>query len=114
MRREEEGLGYRHARLEGLIREELDALLRDEVSDPCLDGVRVTAASLSVDYRHARVHFALGPGTFTRGEVERALVRATPFFRARLNDALDLKRVPDLRFVFDAVAPPSSGLPSED
>jgi ribosome-binding factor A len=108
MRREEEGAGHRHARLEGLVFEELRALLRDDVADPTLASVRILATTLSVDYRHARVHFALrrvaGTSNDDRKGVERALVRVTPFLRARLSDALDLKRVPDLRFVFDAVA----------
>jgi ribosome-binding factor A len=105
MRREEEGAGHRHARLQGLILEELRALLRDDVTDPALACVRITAAVLSIDYRHARVHFATsviaGDAQRSRTEAERALVRASPFLRARLADALDLKRVPDLRFLFD-------------
>jgi ribosome-binding factor A len=109
MRRDEEkeGAGYRHLRLQGLILEELRALLRDDVADPALTVVRITAVVLSVDYRQARVHFAtLGNqsnGGRPGGDAERALGRATPFLRARLADALDLKRVPDLRFLFDGV-----------
>jgi ribosome-binding factor A len=108
MRREdEEGAGHRHVRLQGLILEELRALLRDDVSDPALANVRVTAVVLSVDYRQARVHFAIvdsgDDAARARPGCERALARATPFFRARLADAIDMKRVPDLRFLFDAV-----------
>jgi ribosome-binding factor A len=108
MRREEEGAGHRHARVQSLIFEELRALLRDDVSDPALLGVRIAAVVLSVDYRHARVHFMIR-GTEGGVEPERrcaelALGHATPFFRARLAEAVELKRVPDLRFVFDGVA----------
>jgi ribosome-binding factor A len=109
MRREEEGAGHRHERVQGLILEELRALMRDDVSDPTLADVRVTAVVLSVDYRHARVHFALAAGIEQRRTVEGALVRATPFLRARLADAIDMKRTPDLRFVFDGVALPKDG-----
>jgi ribosome-binding factor A len=105
---ENEGAGHRHARLQGLILEALRALLRDDVTDPGLIEVLITAVVMSVDYRHARVHFALPCAAEgadqERGRVERALGRATPFFRARVADAIDLKRVPDLRFVFDGVA----------
>jgi ribosome-binding factor A len=94
---------HRHARLERLLLEELSTLLHDEASDPAQEGVAVTAVTLSVDYRNARVHFTLGDVT-ERRRAERALERATPFFRARLADAIDLKRVPDLRFVFDGEA----------
>jgi len=98
MHREDEHAGHRHARLQSLILEELRALLRDDVSDPALAEVSLSAVVLSIDYRHARVHFAAPD----RRRAEAALARATPFFRARLGEAIDLKRVPDLRFVFDA------------
>ena len=109
MRRDEEGAGHRHERVQGLILEELRALLRDEVSDPALVAVRITAVVLSVDYRHARIHYALASREGSRGAVERALARATPFLRARLADAIETKRVPELRFVFDGLAAPVEG-----
>ena len=102
MKQDREGAGHRHGRLEKLILEELRALLREDIADPALIGVRITSLVLSVDYRHARVHFALRSGG-ERAYAERALERATPFLRAQLADAIDMKRVPDLRFVFDAM-----------
>jgi ribosome-binding factor A len=100
MKYDDEGEGLRHARLSGLLLEELRALLRDDVSDPALDGVAFGALVLSVDYSHARVHFAAED----RARAERGLLRATPYLRAQLALAIDLKRVPELRFVFDGVA----------
>lgn len=98
-RKEEEGAaGHRHARVQGLILEELRAIMRDEISDPSLSDVRINAVVLSIDVRHARIHYT------AEKPVERALARASPFLRARLADAIELKRVPDLRFVFDGGA----------
>jgi ribosome-binding factor A len=105
----DENPGHRHARLEGLILEELRSLMRDDVSDPALANVWITAVVLSVDYRHARIHFTVTGGEVPeealRREKDRAFERATPFLRAQLLTAIDLKRVPDLRFVFDGAAP---------
>lgn len=101
MKREKEGAGYRHQRLEVSILEELRSLLRDDVSDPELEGVGVSAVALSPDYKNARVHFVIRRGG-ARPEIERALTRATPFLRRRLAEAIELKRTPDLRFVFEA------------
>jgi ribosome-binding factor A len=92
--------GHRHARLQQIIEEELAALLRDEVSDPALAEVKLTTVVLSVDYRSARVGFITGDES-DRARVERAFERALPFLRTRLGDALDVKRVPSLRFVHD-------------
>lgn len=88
--------------------------MRDDVSDATLADVWITAVVLSVDYRHARVHFALTKDVEQRRAVERALVRVAPFLRARLADAIDMKRTPDLRFVFDGVALPDGGAPCSE
>ena len=85
MRRDEEGAGHRHLRVQSLVLEELRALLRDDVSDPDVGDVHVVAVALSVDYRHARVHFVLsGTSGVEPRPTLRALERATPFLRARL------------------------------
>jgi ribosome-binding factor A len=104
MRRDEEGAGHRHLRVQSLVFEELRALLRDDVSDPALANVRVVAVVLSVDYRNAKAHFVLSGAPDTRLQAERALARAAPFLRARLAEAIEMKRVPELRFVFDGIA----------
>jgi ribosome-binding factor A len=89
--------------VQALLLDELRALLRDDVGDRALVGVRITGVVLSVDYRHAKVHFVLTAAD-DRREVERALERVTPFLRARLAEAIEMKRVPELRFVLDGVA----------
>lgn len=98
--------GHRLERLQQIVREEITATLEDEVRDPTLSDVRVTNVSLSVDYRLARVHFALpAPEDRTKREaVEHALVRVTPFLRHRLSDAAEIKRIPDLKFIFEGFA----------
>ena len=110
---EGEPSGYRHERLSRLLREELDALVRDELGDPRLDRVRITTVELSVDYKNVRVGFvgpgAAGAGHDARDRIARALTRATPFLRARLAEALDLKVVPALRFAWDAYAAAAPG-----
>ncbi len=107
MKRDNEGAGHRHQRLEVSILEELRSLLRDDVSDPEVEGVGVTAVVLSPDYKNAKVHFVSRKGS-VRASIERGLQRATPFLRRRLADSIELKRTPDLRFVFEAEIDPSS------
>ena len=101
MKRDNEGAGYRHQRLQVSITEELRSLLRDDVTDPDIEGVSVTAVALSADYKNAKVHFVIPKGR-VRATIERGLERATPFLRRRLADSIELKRTPDLRFVFEA------------
>jgi ribosome-binding factor A len=96
MRPEKDGPTQRHERLGQLLLDELRGLFRDDVEDPSLYGVQIAAVVLSVDYRHLRVHYTCQGNTPTR-----ALERVTPFLRARLADAVDLKRVPELSFIRD-------------
>ena len=95
-RRREDGLGARTLRLQELIREELNFLLRGEVRDPRLDGVEITMVELSGDGSRARVWFT------TEIEKEQdtldALDGAAGFLRDDLAESLGLKRTPDLRF----------------
>lgn len=101
MKRDAEAAGHRHQRLEVSVREELQGIVRDDVSDPELEGVVLSAVVLSPDYRNARVHFLVPRGR-PRSAVERAFTRASPFLRARLAEAIELKRTPELRFVYEA------------
>lgn len=98
-----EKAGHRHERLQQVVREELDGTLSDEIGDPALARVRITNVVLSVDYRSARVYYVLPPpdDRLARDNAARALERATPFLRHRLSDAAEIKRVPDLKFIFE-------------
>lgn len=99
--------GHRHVRLQQIIREELDALFRTEMSDPAIEGVRVVAAELSVDYRSVRVRFIV-PDDAQADRAEKGLMHAGTYIRRRLVEALDLKRIPTIRFIFDRDAAASA------
>jgi ribosome-binding factor A len=99
---------YRHQRVESSILEELRAVVRDEVTDPELEGVRLTVIVLSPDSKVAKIHFAVPRGR-PRAAVERAFARATGFLRARLAEGVELKRTPELRFLYEAEIDPSAG-----
>lgn len=88
------------------MQEELDAIVRDELTDPRLTGVRVTHVDVAADLSSARVWYALsGPEPIGgRAAVAAALEHAAGFLRARLMDALELRRTPELRFVRDEVS----------
>jgi ribosome-binding factor A len=100
------GDGARTLRLQELIREEVNYLLRHEVRDPRLDGVEITMVELSGE--RARLWFTC------EGDEDRepAFERVAGFFRTNLADNLGLKRTPELRFrrdptsrAFSATAP---------
>jgi len=89
----------RGERMADLIRAELARALREEVRDPSLGFVTLTAVDLSPDLRSARVYVSV-----LDADAERTLDglrRATPFLRRTLARNAGLRFTPDLRFVFD-------------
>lgn len=90
----------RAARLVRVLHEELASILRDELDDPRLNSVTLTAVTLSPDFAHLRAGFVPDEGHGAT-EVLRALEAATPLLRGRLAASVELKRVPSLRFTHD-------------
>lgn len=101
------GKNVHHERAQAAVLLELQTVLRDDVTDPELEGVRVTAVVLSSDMRAAKVHFAVPRGR-PRSAAMRAFDRASPFLRARLAEGVDLKRTPELRFVYESELDPTA------
>jgi ribosome-binding factor A len=82
----------RAARLENLICEEVNLLLRDEIRDRRLDNVSITMVELAEDGSRARLWYSADED---RGD---ALDGAVGFVRVRLAESLGLKRTPEIRF----------------
>ncbi|MBK9519048.1 MAG: ribosome-binding factor A [Anaeromyxobacter sp.] len=108
-------MGHRQERLERILHDEVQTLLRDEAADPAIDGVRLVSVQLSSDGGLARIAYVVVTDRTELHLVERsskeALVRATGFLRARLAALLNLKRLPRLSFTFVAVQEPGAAGP---
>lgn len=100
------GAGLRALRLEQLLREELNSILDGELGDQRFQGVRVTLVELSRDGSRARIWYSMTSihDAERIARTERAFNRAAPFVRARLCEALPLKRMPELTFRHDPAA----------
>ena len=92
--RDDGGDGTRTMRLQELIREEVNLILRNEVRDPRLDGVVITMVELAGDGSCARLWFTAD------GDEDRrvACEHIAGFLRTQLAESLGLKRTPELRF----------------
>jgi ribosome-binding factor A len=83
------------------IQRELAQLLRDEVKDPRVGRVTITAVEVSPDLSHAKVRFSQLSGHEHAREAEQALARTASFLRRELSHRLGLYSVPQLHFVYD-------------
>ena len=98
--------GNRLVRLEHLFFEEIDRLFRLEISDKRLQLVSIVSLQLSPDLRNAKVSYAIAPSHFVPAikDIETGLAKAMPFLRARIAEALSLKRIPTIHFHRDRLA----------
>ncbi len=93
--------GSRASRVGDQIRAELAELLAREVHDPGIGFLTITRVKVSPDLQQARVFYTtLGDDT-ARKDSARALQRATPFLKRHVGRRLQLKRVPELTWMFD-------------
>ncbi|HEX2736103.1 MAG TPA: ribosome-binding factor A [Polyangiaceae bacterium] len=104
--------GVRALRLEELFRAELNSIFDGELGDERLQGVLVTFVELAPDGSRARVWYSMNDlRDFARAEhTHFALLRAAPYLRGRLSEALPLKRTPELSFRHD---PAQLALPTD-
>ena len=93
----EDGDAVRIVRLQQLIREEVNLLLRSEIRDPRLAGVEITLVELTHDGSSARLWFT-DASNDTNDDRRDACERVAGFLRTRLAESLGLKRTPALRF----------------
>jgi ribosome-binding factor A len=91
----------RSQRLGNQVLRTLSQLLREEVKDPRLEDVSLTSVDLSRDLSVARVYFSLlNPDDAVEPAAE-GLASAAGFLRSRLSRAIQVRHVPELRFLHD-------------
>src|SRR5262249_9109484 len=93
--------GSRPDRVADQIRAELAQLLVREAHDPGIGFVTLTRVQVSADLQLARVYYTTLGDETARRRTARALERAAPFLRHQVGAHLRLRRVPQLRFLYD-------------
>lgn len=80
------------------VRAEVARILREEVTDPRIGMVTLTRIDVAPDLSNARIFWST---VGDRDEIERGLTSAAGFVRGRLARVLPLRKVPELRFLWD-------------
>jgi ribosome-binding factor A len=93
------GDSNRRRRVAELLKRELAILVQQELDDPRVHGVTITAVEVSADLSSAKIYFT----TLAEGEeaAQAALNKAAGFLRRALMRRVVLRSVPQLRFRFD-------------
>jgi ribosome-binding factor A len=94
----------RMRRVNEVMREVLGTAISEDLQDPRIGFVTVTAVDTSPDLRHAQVHVSVLGSEQEREDTLAALASAHGVLQGAINNELRLKRTPALRFVYDDTA----------
>ena len=83
------------------IQRELAQLLRDDVKDPRVGRVTITAVEVSSDLSHAKIFVTHLAGREHADAAVKALQHTTGFLRTELSRRMQLYSVPQLHFAYD-------------
>ena len=92
----------RSERVGELLTEVIADVLREDIRDPRVTAVTITAATVTKDLRQARIYFTiLGGASENKDSVLAGLKSALGFIRARIGKQLKLRFVPAIEFFYD-------------
>lgn len=91
----------RRGRIETIIREVLTDQLERELRDPRIGFLTLTGVDISSDLSVAKVYYTVLGDEATRADSDKGLKSAMSYLRRKVGEALDLRRAPELRFLYD-------------
>lgn len=86
------------------LQQTIAELLQTEIDDPLIGFVTITDVEMSPDLKHARVYFSVLGDEQAKEDTGRGLRRARKHLRALIAERMELRYVPDLRFILDETA----------
>ena len=92
---------FRADRAGEAIRMAVATAIRQDISDPRLESVTVTAVDVTRDLGHAKVFYTVLGDDEARAAAEAGFESALPFLRSRVGQEVPLRVVPELAFHFD-------------
>jgi ribosome-binding factor A len=91
----------RSDRVGGLIQKILSEMLKKEIADPRLKMATITGVEVSRDLKLARIYFTAPGGQQKKDATIKGFNSARGFIKRILAHEMDLKYMPDIKFVYD-------------
>jgi ribosome-binding factor A len=92
---------FRADRAGEAIRMTVARVLRQEVSDPRLEPITITAVEVTRDLGHAKIFYTVLGEEDAREAAQAGFESAAPFLRSRVGQEVPLRVVPELAFHYD-------------
>jgi len=83
------------------MKKEVAQIIRDQVKDPRVGFVTVTAIELTNDLRHAKAYVSVLGNEKEKSDSLEGLKKATTFIRRELGNRIKLRHVPEIEFRID-------------
>ncbi|HHX50585.1 MAG TPA: 30S ribosome-binding factor RbfA [Clostridia bacterium] len=94
-------MGVRSLKIAEEMKREIASIIRDEVKDPRVGFVTVTAVEVSRDLRHAKVFVSIYDDEAKVKLALEGLEKAKGFIRKEIGQRIKLRFVPEITFRFD-------------
>ena len=91
----------RKDRVGDLIKRETAHIIQNELKDPGIGFVTITAVEVSADLKHAKIFYTVLGDEDSKRKSESALARASGFIQHEIGRKLRLKYTPEILFQFD-------------
>jgi len=88
-------------RVAGMILKEVSSIIREDVNDPRIGFISLTRVKLSPDLENANIFVSILGDEKQKNDSMHGLNSARRFIRGKLGDVLEMRQVPELRFVRD-------------
>jgi ribosome-binding factor A len=92
---------YRSQRLAEELKNEISAIIAQEVRDPRIGFATVTQVKVSPDLRYARVYVSVFGSQEEKQQTLGALINATSYIRRQIGFRIRLRYLPELTFAYD-------------
>jgi ribosome-binding factor A len=83
------------------IKKELSQIIQQEIKDPRIGFVTVTAVEMSGDLQQAKVFVSILGSQAEKDDSMKALEKAKGFIRSEVGHRIQLRHVPDIHFTVD-------------
>ncbi len=94
-------MSNRIERFEQLIKEVVSEIIREDVSDPRIGFVSLTAVDISPDLKNAKIFVSILGDDKQKNDSMSGLTSATSFVRGRLGEMVKSRNVPEISFIQD-------------
>jgi len=93
-------MSLKSERVSSELIKELNQILLTESTNKKFKQISITGADVSSDLSFAKVYFSVF-NEKEKDELTTELTKAVPFFKKMLSEKLDIRQIPNLRFIYD-------------